>query len=57
MFGGHVFQQSAYLWIQTVLTSSRQIVALLVRGRLHTDAFQEKQKEACPILLISHSAI
>jgi hypothetical protein len=36
MFGGRVF--------------TGRLVSLFVRGRFHTEAFQEKRKEASPIL-------
>ena len=43
MFGGRVFQQT---YGYKLCSSSRRLVPLFVRGRLHTGASQEKRQEA-----------
>ena len=43
IFGGRIFEQSEYLYVQPC-SSSRRLVPLFVRGRLHTGASQEKTK-------------
>ena len=54
MFSGRVSQQTVGLRIdtQTLCSSSRRPVPLLVWGRLHTGASQEKRKEASPFRYI-----
>ena len=46
MFGGRVFQQTVGITYRYQLSSSRRLVPLFVWGRLHTEASQEKRKEA-----------
>ena len=51
IFGGPCFStESRHPYRYKLCSSSRRVVPLFVRGRLYTEASQEKRKEAGPIL-------